>query len=257
MLIDTHAHLNDEKYADNYQDIISKLNENNIERIVCASFDVPSSISAQKIAAEFDTVYYSIGTHPHNAKDFSKDDLKFYKSQKGQKKLVAFGEIGLDYHYDFSPKDAQKSVFLYQLEAACEMNLPVIIHSREAYDDTLKILDDNIEYTKNGILVHCYTGTLDYAQEILKRGFFLSFGGAITYKNNHIAYEVLHNISLKNVVLETDCPYLTPVPYRGKVNEPKYINLVAQKIAEWKGVSVTEIEDITTKNAFRFFNRME
>lgn len=257
MLIDTHAHLNDEKYTDNYQDIIKNLSEHNVGRIICASYDVPSSLCAQKISSEFENVYFSAGTHPHYAEDFSTNDFNFYKSLKAQKKLVAFGEIGLDYHYDYSPQDSQKYVFLLQLELACEMGLPVIVHSREAYDDTLKILDDNPNFAKNGILVHCYTGTLDYAQEILKRGFYLSFGGAITYKNNHTAYEVLNNISLDNVVIETDCPYLTPVPYRGKVNEPKYVNLVAEKIAEWKGISKSEVEDVTTKNAFRFFSKMK
>ncbi|HEY8389399.1 MAG TPA: TatD family hydrolase [Clostridia bacterium] len=257
MLIDTHAHLNDETYVNNYKDIINDLPKSNIGRIICASYDIPSSICAQKIASEFDMVYFSAGTHPHYAKDFTSEDLEFYKSLKDETKLVAFGEIGLDYHYDFSPKSSQLSVFSYQLEAAYEMGLPVIVHSREAYDDTLKILDDNAEWTKNGILIHCFSGTLDYAQEFLKRGFYLSFGGAITYKNNKTAYDVLKNISLDNVVLETDCPYLTPVPYRGKVNEPKYVNLVAQKIAEWKGLSKEEVEDITTKNAFRFFSKMK
>lgn len=257
MLIDTHAHLNDETYSDNYKDIIDNLIEHNIGRIIVPSFDVPSSICAQKIASEFDNVCFSAGTHPHYAKDLVKEDLEYYKSLKGQIKLVAFGEIGLDYHYDFSPRDDQKSAFLKQLELAFYLGLPVIVHSREAYDDTLKILDDNPDLTKNGILIHCFTGTLDYAAEILKRGFYLSFGGAITYKNNHTAYEVLNNIALDNVVLETDCPYLTPVPYRGKVNEPKYVNLVAEKIAEWKGISKSQVEEITTKNAFRFFNKMK
>lgn len=257
MLIDTHAHLNDPKYKDNYQKIIQELPKRNVSRIVCASYDKISSATAQKIASEFDIVYFSVGTHPHSAKDFEKDDLKFYQSFADDPKLVAIGEIGLDYHYNFSPKDAQKSAFLYQLEMAYNMGLPVIIHSREAYDDTLRILDDNQEFTQNGILIHCYTGNLDYAQEILKRGFYISFGGAITYKNNHTAYEVITNISLDQVVLETDCPYLTPVPYRGKVNEPKYINLVAEKIAEWKNIKLDQVEQITTQNAYDFFKKMK
>ena len=174
MLIDTHAHLNDPRYKDNYKDIIQDLPRHNVGRIICASYDKQSSSKACKIASEFDIVYFSVGTHPHNAKDFVKDDLKFYQSFADQEKLVAIGEIGLDYHYNFSPKYAQKSAFLYQLEMAHILGLPVIVHSREAYDDTLKILDDNQEFTKNGILVHCYTGDLYFAQEILKRGFYLS-----------------------------------------------------------------------------------
>ncbi|HEY8423294.1 MAG TPA: TatD family hydrolase [Clostridia bacterium] len=257
MLIDTHAHLNDPVYKDNYREIILQLPQRNVEKIICASYDKQSSAAAKQIAAEFDIVYYSVGTHPHYAKDFVKDDLKFYQSFADDSKLVAFGEIGLDYHYNFSPKDAQISAFLYQLESAYKLGLPVIIHSRDAYDDTLKVLDDHKEFTQNGILIHCFSGTLDYANEILKRGFYLSFGGAITYKNNHTAYEVLTNISLDNVVLETDCPYLTPVPYRGQTNEPKYVNLVAEKIAEWKNLKLEQVEQITTNNAYKFFKKMK
>ncbi|HEY8443211.1 MAG TPA: TatD family hydrolase [Clostridia bacterium] len=257
MLIDTHAHLNDEAYKDNYKEIIQKLPEQNVARIICASYDKTSSAAAKKIAAEFDIVYYSVGTHPHYAKDFVKDDLKFYQSFSGDEKLVAYGEIGLDYHYNFSPKDSQISAFLYQLELAFTMGLPVIVHSREAYDDTLKILDEHKEFTQNGILIHCYSGDLNYAREILKRGFYLSFGGAITYKNNRVAYEVLTNINLDRVVLETDCPYLTPVPYRGQTNEPKYVNLVAEKIAEWKNLKLEKVEQITTQNAYNFFKKLK
>ncbi|NLC17121.1 MAG: TatD family hydrolase [Clostridiales bacterium] len=257
MLIDTHAHLNDPRYKDNYKDIIQDLPRHNVGRIICASYDKQSSSKACKIASEFDIVYFSVGTHPHNAKDFVKDDLKFYQSFADQEKLVAIGEIGLDYHYNFSPKYAQKSAFLYQLEMAHILGLPVIVHSREAYDDTLKILDDNQEFTKNGILVHCYTGDLYFAQEILKRGFYLSFGGAITYKNNHLAYEVITNIPLDKVVLETDCPYLTPMPHRGKINEPKHIKYVAEKIAEWKNIAAEQVEQITAQNAYDFFKKMK
>ncbi|HEY8419665.1 MAG TPA: TatD family hydrolase [Clostridia bacterium] len=257
MLIDTHAHLNDPVYKDNYKEIIQKLPAQNVERIICASYDKTSSKEAQRIAGEFDIVYYSVGMHPHHAKEFVKDDLKFFQSFAIDSKLVAYGEIGLDYHYDFSPVEAQKTAFLYQLELAHSLGLPVIVHCREAYDDTLKILDDHKEFTQNGILVHCYSGGLSYAREILRRGFYLSFGGAITYKNNQTAYEVLTNITLDKVVLETDCPYLTPVPYRGKTNEPKYVNLVAEKIAEWKNLRLERVEQITTQNAYDFFKKMK
>lgn len=257
MLIDTHTHLNDEKYKTTYRRIIDDLPSHNVGKIVCASYDLESSKRAIELSEEFATVYATVGTHPHEAKNFSQVDYDYYYSKKTAPKLIAIGEIGLDYYYDLSPRNKQKEVFLRQLELASIMKLPVIIHCRDAYDDALKILDEYNENLAQGILIHCFTGTLDYANEFLKRGYYLSFGGAITYKKNFTAQEVITKINLDNVLLETDCPYLTPVPYRGTLNEPKYVQLVADKIAEWKEMAIEEVENKTTANALRFFDKMK
>lgn len=257
MLIDTHCHLDDERFKDIYKEIISSLPENNIGRAITIGTDGNTSKAALDIARQYEHIYCTLGTHPHESKDMTDDDLEFYRTNALDSKVVAIGEVGLDFHYDFSPRDIQQKAFIKQIELSCEVNLPLVVHTREAYDLTLNILDQYKNDLINGVLIHCYTGGADYLREFLSRGFYVSFGGAITYKNNHASYEAVMAADLERVLLETDCPYLAPVPLRGTLNQPKNIVFTAQKIAEWRGIELAEVEKITTQNAFNFFRKMK
>ena len=248
-MIDTHAHLNDEDLIGRVQEII---NDGYLEYIVVPGYDFESSKSALALANEHKKVYAVLGCHPHDSKSFTKEECDFYKSHAKDEKVVAIGEIGLDYHYDLSPREVQKEVFKAQIELAYEVGLPVVLHVREAYKDTLDILAECKDKLTNGVLLHCYSGSSEMVREFSKFDAYFAFGGAVTYKNAK-KEEVLKAVKKDRLLLETDCPYMTPVPFRGKQNEPKYIRYTAEFVASVLGTSVEELDSLTTQNAKRFF----
>lgn len=218
---------------------------------------MPSSELAVTLANKYDKVYAAVGVHPHDADTLDDGACQRLLELANDGKVVGFGEIGLDYYYDLSEREVQKSAFAKQIELANQANLPVILHVRDAYEDTRKILFDMRNYIQNGLLLHCYSGSSEYVKIFDKLDAYYAFGGAITFKNAKHNLESLAVVPKDRLLLETDCPYMTPVPFRGKANEPKYVALVAQKAAEVLGVSVEEIENITTQNAKRLFTRLK
>lgn len=250
MFIDTHSHLYDEKFKDNIDKIITNALESKVEKIIVAGTDIESCKQTLHLAEKYDCLYASVGFYPQYVEKYNEKELINLAKNK---KVVAIGEIGIDKTYDVS-LDKQKEVFLKQLRLACELHLPVVIHGRESYGEIVNILKANKELLKFGGTFHCYTGSKELAKEIVKLGFCISVGGVSTFANSTNVKEMIKSLPLENLILETDCPYLAPVPMRGRVNQPAYIPYIAQNLAELKGVSVEKIEEITTKNAKRLFN---
>ena len=248
-MIDTHAHLNDPKLYNSVQEILSNPR---LESVCVAGYHLPSSRLAVALSQNYDKIYAIVGCHPHDADKFSKDEREYYKMVANYPKVVAIGEIGLDYYYDRSPRDTQKRVFEEQIILAKEVGLPIVLHVRDAYADTLEILARNADKLTNGVLVHCYSGSKETVREFMRYDCYFALGGAITYKGAK-KDDVIKAIPLDRLVVETDAPYLTPVPKRGEINEPKNIEFVIKKIADTLGVSEQEVENITTTNAKRFF----
>lgn len=201
---------------------------------------------------EYDFIYAAIGWHPVDAIDMTEEDLAWIKELSAHEKVVAIGEMGLDYHWDKSPKDIQKEVFRNQIALAKEVNLPIIIHNRDATEDVVTILKEEGAEAVGGIM-HCFTGSAEVARECMKMNFYLSFGGPVTFKNAKKPKEVVKEIPNDRLLIETDCPFLTPHPFRGKRNEPSYVKYVAEQIAELKEMTFEEIASITTENAKRLF----
>lgn len=253
MLIDTHAHLDDEKF-DNVKQIIENAKNDGVGIIICSAYDLLSSKNAFEISQRYDNVYCTLGIHPHNAKDYSDEFEDFVKSVYRNKKVLAIGEIGLDYFYDLSDRQIQKQVFEKQIKLANELNMPIVIHTRLATEDTINILKTHREFLGSKGVIHCFGGSLETANEYLKLGFAVSVGGSITFKNANKLREVIKGIPLDKICLETDCPYLAPVPLRGSVNEPKNIKIIAEMLSEIKNVSIQEVEKITSSVAFKYFN---
>ncbi|MCY7759907.1 TatD family hydrolase [Bacillus inaquosorum] len=252
MLFDTHAHLNAEQYDTDLEEVIERAKSEKVERIVVVGFDQPTITRAMEMIEEYDFIYAAIGWHPVDAIDMTEEDLAWIKELSAHEKVVAIGEMGLDYHWDKSPKDVQKEVFRKQIALAKEVNLPIIIHNRDATEDVVTILKEEGAEAVGGIM-HCFTGSAEVARECMKMNFYLSFGGPVTFKNAKKPKEVVKEIPNDRLLIETDCPFLTPHPFRGKRNEPSYVKYVAEQIAELKGMTFEEIASITTENAKRLF----
>ena len=252
MLVDAHAHLDDPILAPREEEVIRAAKEAGVTLIVNASSDLPSSEASVALARRQASVYAVIGVHPHEAKTYSPEVEGRLVELCGFEKVVAFGEIGLDYHYDLSPREDQKKVLEREIALADELRLPVVFHVREAYEDFNAIIERNKKYLNHGILLHCYGGSAELAKYYSKYfDAYFSFGGVLTFAKRKD--EVLAVIPEERVLLETDCPYMTPVPFRGTPNEPKHIPLVRDKMAELKGLSREEVERVTTENALRFY----
>ena len=250
-IINTHSHVNMLEKTD----IDTAISNAQNARIIII---VPSSTSkdifdVDKFIRKYDDVFGYVGVFPEEVRDFSEKTLSDMENIiKNNKKIIGIGEIGLDYYWDKSFKELQKEVFIKQIEFANQMNLPLNIHSREAHQDTLEILK---KYNKNSTaILHCFSGSLEFAKECIKEGIYIALGGVVTFKNAIKAKEVAANILLEYLLLETDDPYLAPVPYRGKENQPLYVTYVARAIAELRNTTADEIAEITTKNAERIFN---
>ena len=255
MLIDTHAHLTDEKYTDNVDEIISKLQENNITKVFTVAYSKKTIIDSVQLAEKYANIYAIIGIHPGEVNDYDENTIKLLEEYSTHPKVVGIGEIGLDYHYDNYDKERQKQVFISQIKLAHKVGLPICIHNRDSIGDCMEILKSHKEYLTNGGVVHCYSESEEIYKEIKKMGLKISLGGILTFKNSVVAPNVCKIADLEDILLETDCPYLTPHPYRGQTNEPKYVSLVAQKIAEIKGLSYDKVAEQTTNNALDLFKK--
>lgn len=249
MYIDTHCHLSKDYYPD-IDFIVSENINAGISKMILSGCDKKSISESIMYAEKYENIYVTIGYHPEEVSNVSIDEINQLKNIiKRCKKIVGIGEIGLDYHYEKESKEKQILLFEKQLEIAEELNLPVVIHSRDATLDTINCLQ---KYNVKGV-IHCFSGSLEVANTYIKMGFKLGIGGVVTFKNSKLG-EVIKNISLENIVLETDSPYLTPDPYRGKVNSSKYIPIIAQSLSSLYNVSLEEISKVTTENALNLFN---
>lgn len=249
MYIDTHCHITRNDY-NNIPFLISKIKDSGISKIIVNGTDMESNIEVLELTRKYDIVYGAIGFHPTELENFNEDDLMWLEEHINDDKIVAVGEIGLDYHYDNTDKDKEILAFRKQLEIAKKHNKPVIVHSRDAIQDTLDILK---EYDLKGSL-HCFSGSLEMAHEFIKCGYLIGVGGVVTYKNAKNIINVIKEIGLEYILLETDSPYLTPEPYRKEKNDSSFIPLISRKIAEIKEVDVDTVEKITSDNAIRLFD---
>lgn len=253
MYIDTHCHVLNE-YYDDIEMVISECRNNDIEKIIVNGCDINSNREVLELVSKYDIVYGAIGFHPTELDDFKEEYFKFLEDNLDNPKIVAVGEIGLDYHYDNTDKEKQVYIFKKQLDIASKYNKPIIVHSRDSIQDTYNILK---KYRLTGS-IHCFSGSVEMAREFVKIGYKLGIGGIITYKNAKTIKEVVKDIDLSYILLETDSPYLTPSLYRGEDNSPKYIPIIANEIASIKGISNKEVAVTTTANAeatFDFFKK--
>ena len=260
MLIDTHTHLDDAKYDGDREAMIARAREAGVEAFITIGCDLATSRAAVALAEQYPFVYASIGVHPHEVRHIGDDWYDEFRRLAQHPKVVAYGEIGLDYHYNYSPPKLQRERFREQILLARELQLPVVIHTREAQEDTIAIMkEENAD--KAGGVFHCFTGDAWLARDGLDLGFHLSFSGVVTFPNATVLREIARTVPLDRMLIETDCPYLTPAPHRGKRNEPAYVRLVAETIATVKSaeapVSAEEIGRITTANARRLFKLPE
>ena len=255
MIFDTHIHLNSEVYKDNLSDLLKNASLKGINLFNCVSFDLESSIEAIEIANKYDNDYATIGFIPTEHKKWDESSISKLKSlMTTSTKIIAVGEIGLDYYWekDEQIKVKQKEMFIKQIELANELNLPVSIHARDALQDCLDILKDH-KCNKTGVM-HCYSGSLELAKEFIKLGYKIAFGGVLTFKNSLKVKEVLKGISLKDIVFETDAPYLAPTPYRGKVNLPEYIYETVKYASNLLNIEQSKLEEVTYNNSLEIFH---
>lgn len=252
MLFDTHVHLNDQQFQEDLSEVIERALEKGIQYMVVVGFDRPTIKRAIELAESYDFIYASVGWHPVDAIDMQPEDLNYLESLAAHPKVVALGEMGLDYHWDKSPKDVQKEVFIKQIHLAKKVGLPIIIHNREATEDIINILKEEGAAEVGGIM-HCFSGSVEVAKQCLDMNFYISLGGPVTFKNAKKPKEVAEAVPLDKLLIETDCPYLAPHPFRGKRNEPSYVTLVAEEIARLRGLTYEEVTEYTTVNAKRLF----
>ncbi len=250
MYFDSHAHYDDERFDEDRESLLEALPKHRVGRVVNAAADMKSTYTGVELAKKYSYMYCSVGVHPHEVKELEEKDIETLKKLSKEEKVVAIGEIGLDYYYDFSPREEQRKWFKRQLELAKEVQLPVIIHSRDACQETFDLIHES--GVSEGV-IHCFSGSKELAKEYVKKGFYIGIGGSCTFKNAKKTVEVIKAIDLEQILIETDAPYLTPIPYRGERNDSSYLKYVVQKISELKGVSTTEVEDITYANALRMF----
>lgn len=252
MFIDTHVHLNADQYDDDLEEVIDRALENNVTKMIVIGFDRKTIERAMALIEKYDFIYAVIGWHPVDAVDCTDEDLDWIEELSAHPKVVGIGETGLDYHWDKSPKGVQQEVFRKQIRLAKKLELPIIIHNRDATGDVLNILKEENAAEVGGIM-HCFGGSVETAQESIDMNFMISLGGPVTFKNAKKPKEVAAEIPLEHLLIETDAPYLAPHPYRGKRNEPSYVPLVAEEIARLKGITVEEVAKATTQNAEMFF----
>ncbi|USK75129.1 TatD family hydrolase [Peribacillus frigoritolerans] len=252
MLFDTHVHVNAEQFNEDLEDVLERAKEAGVHNMVVVGFDRPTIIRAMELIETYDFMYAAVGWHPVDAIDMTEDDLQWIEELSNHPKVVAIGEMGLDYHWDKSPKDVQMEVFRKQIRLAKKVGLPIIIHNREATADIVNILKEE-EASRVGGIMHCFSGSAETALECINMNFYISLGGPVTFKNAKKPKEVAAAVPLDRLLIETDCPYLAPHPYRGKRNEPSYVKLVAEQIAEIKQLTIEEVSQATTENAKKLF----
>jgi TatD DNase family protein len=252
MLIDSHCHIDDARFYADREVMMTRARAAGVEHFVTIGCDLETSRAAAVLAHEHPFISATVGVHPHEVKLIQEGWYDELRSLARRDRVVAYGEIGLDYHYDHSPRDVQRIRFREQIQLARELKLPIVIHTREAQEDTITILKEEKASELGGVF-HCFSGDAWLAKDALDLGFYLSFSGVVTFQNAVMLREIVKTVPLDRILVETDSPYLTPAPHRGKRNEPAYVRQVAEKIAEVQGISVQEIEEATTQNTKRLF----
>ena len=251
MLFDTHAHMDADAFDDDRHELLAALPGQGISLVMNPGCSLESSLNAIALARRYDHVYAAVGSHPDAADEVDDSLIATYRDLCAKfPKVKAIGEIGLDYHYEDIPRDIQKQAFRLQMALAAELDLPAIVHEREAHEDGLRIVDEFP--TVRGVF-HCYSGSLEMAKELIKRGWYIGFTGVLTFKNARKAIEVAANIPMDRIVIETDCPYMAPVPFRGKRNDPGLLCHMAAKLAELRGITAEEAARITLENGKRLY----
>jgi TatD DNase family protein len=252
MLFDSHSHIDSIKFEDDREFVINRARANGVSLIMNPGADLESSLNAVALAESHDFIYAAVGVHPHDAKSMDDETLQIIRGLAKKEKVKAIGEIGLDFHYDFSPRDVQQECFVKQLRLAKELGMPVIIHDREANDQVLRTLKAEKSF-ETGVLMHCFSGSSELARQYVELGAYISIAGPVTFGNNKKTVDVVMHTPIERIMIETDAPYLTPAPFRGKRNEPMYVRYTCQKIADIKGISYEEAANATFENACRFF----
>lgn len=252
MLFDTHTHVNIDQFEEDREEVIERAREAGVNQMVVVGFDNETIDGAMALAESYDFIYAAVGWHPVDAIDATEEDFRRLEQLSSHPKVVALGEMGLDYHWDKSPKDVQIEVFKKQIDLAKRVNMPIIIHNREATDDIISVLKEENAAEVGGIM-HCFSAGLEEARQCLDMNFYISFGGPVTFKNAKLPKEVAKEVPLERLLVETDCPFLSPHPYRGKRNEPARVKLVAEKVAELKEMEFEQLARITSDNARRLF----
>ena len=252
MIFETHAHYDDEAFDEDRYELIPQLFEGGVNKIVNVGASMESTRTSLELARKYDYIYAAVGVHPNEVAELTEDSMEEIKKYTKDEKVVAIGEIGLEYHYLEPDKETQMKWYRRQMDLAVETKMPVIIHSRDAAEETFNVMK---EYAGRipGAIIHCYSYSPQLAKEYVKLGYYIGVGGVVTFKNAKKLVKTVEEISLENIVLETDCPYMAPEPHRGTRNNSLNINYVAAKIAEIKGVTKEEVEDITYKNAMNFY----
>ncbi|GAA0608993.1 TatD family hydrolase [Virgibacillus siamensis] len=253
MLVDTHVHLNAEQFFEDREETIQRAFDAGVTYMVVVGFDRETIPLAIEIAEQYETIYAAVGWHPVDAIDMTQEDLDWIEKLSAHPKVVAIGEMGLDYHWDKSPKEIQKEVFRKQINLAKKVKMPIIIHNREATEDIIEVMQEENAQEVGGIM-HCYNDSPDYVQACLDMNFYISLGGPVTFKNATLPKEVAVQVPEDRLLVETDAPFLAPHPNRGKRNEPAYVKLVAEKVAELRETSFEQLSKITTENAFQLFH---
>ena len=252
MYFDTHAHLDDKQFKGDQPAVIQRAREAGVGLIVNVGYNVYSARQTIELTKKYDFIYGAVGMHPHDAKTLDDKSYEEIKRMTGQPRIVAVGEIGLDYHWNHSPRDVQQAIFRRMIALAKEVKLPIIIHDREAHQDIFDIIREESAQEVGGIF-HCYSGNWPLAKEALKMGFYISIAGPVTFHNANKTLEVVKMAPLEGLLIETDCPYLAPMPYRGKRNEPAYVVKVAEMIAQIKRLPVEKVAEATTNNGKKVF----
>ena len=250
MYFDTHAHYDDGKFDADRDAVLSSLPEKGVELVMNAACDLPTMKSSVELAERYPFVYAAVGIHPHDA-DTLDDALGLIESLCSHEKVKAIGEIGLDYHYDFSPRDVQKKAFAAQMELARSLDMPVIVHDREAHADCLETVR---RFKGVRGVFHCFSGSAELADELVKMGWYISFTGAITFKNAKKAAQIVASLPEDRIMIETDCPYMTPEPFRGRRNDSSYLEYICSAVAAFRGISQDRAAALTAENGRRFFS---
>ena len=254
MLVDTHVHLNSKKYKDDLPQVISRAEDAGVELMIVVGYDHETNLKAIELAEKYPFIYATVGFHPTDARHVKKSDYEILIKQLKHKKVVGVGECGLDFYWDKEFIDKQINVFKRQIELSIEYNKPLVIHMRDASEATYNVLS---EYKDLKGIMHCYSGSPEMAEEFLKLGLHISLGGPVTFKNGRVPKEVAKMVPLDKLLIETDAPYLSPHPFRGKTNEPARVKLVAEEIARLRDLSYVDIAKITANNAYKLFNIKE
>lgn len=256
MIIDTHAHYDDKAFDEDRAEVLASMAENDIHRIVNIGSSLGACRRSIKLMEEYDFIYGALGVHPTDSGELSESDIQWLKEQCALEKCVAVGEIGLDYYWDEPEREIQKKWFVRQLHLAKEVKLPVVIHSRDAAQDTVDIMKAEHAQESGGV-IHCFSYGKELAKTFLDMGFFIGVGGVVTFNNGRKLKEVVEYVPLDRIVIETDCPYLAPVPFRGKRNDSRKLSLVLDQIAEIKGISREEAEEAALRNAFALYKKLK